>query len=248
MPRQRKSHKAKPAQVDSDSEIEEIPRKNLFEGIESNFPNITSGVPFSVEQLRAPLAEALSKDTKKEKGITYESYNIPTALPKRNKPSKKKKDDDAKKSDEESEEGEGDDVPVIGDAGQTFFFAIPLTMMLFGFYVMVKKQYVEEPDHWDGFLRSLKSFPAIWMVLYLTHPRKDWMIVQLLFFATAVGTGCWIVYNVNINGYYAIMKMVPPLGVMLVYSVIQMDLLPSTLSLAAIVGYIWYNDFGFFQA
>ncbi|EPS39217.1 hypothetical protein H072_7022 [Dactylellina haptotyla CBS 200.50] len=237
MPRQRKNQKVKASQVDSDSEIEEIPRKTLFEHIGSNMPEFQQGAPFNINDLNTPLAEALENSGKKE-GITYESYNIPAAQPKRTHPKAPPKHKGA--------EEEEDEVEVFGDAAQTFFFSIPLLLLLGGFYVLVQAQYLEETSYPEIISRTLKSFPAIWMTLYVTHPRRDWKIVQFAFVCTAISTGCWVVYNVNHHGYYKIMKMVPPLGTLLIYSVIQMDLAPSVLSLAAIGFYTWYYDFSIF--
>ncbi|KAK6526881.1 hypothetical protein TWF281_010077 [Arthrobotrys megalospora] len=250
MPRQRKNQKAKVARADSDSEVEEIPRKNLMDQIGANLPQFENGVPFDLKHLQAPLADALSKDQKKGGKITYESYNIPTGIPDRTGPKnkfldesdlKKKKDDD-----KEDEEGEDDDVE-IGDLGQTFFFAIPLTMLLFAFYVLVQKQYLEETDYWESIGRTIKSFPVIWFILYFTHPRKALIAMQVGFVAIAAGCGCWMIYNVNYNGYYAIMKMVPPLGTILIYSMVQMDIIPSLTTLAIIGAYTWYNDLVLFS-
>ncbi|KAF3910904.1 hypothetical protein ABW20_dc0108575 [Dactylellina cionopaga] len=240
MPRQRKAQKTKTAQVDSgsDSEIEEIPRKTLLDQIDS----LQAGVPFDVKSLKAPLAEALSgtgkKGKKGKKDVTFEEYDIPMGMPERTHPPPPKKD-----AEEEEEE---DDVDVIGDLGQTFFFSIPLTILLCGFYMLVQYQYLEQPSRKESILRSVKSFLPIWFTLYITHPRKSWAIVQFAFFATAVGSGCWMVYNVNKNGYYAVMKMVPPLGTMMVYSVIQMELTPAAFTVVAILSYVWYNDFSIF--
>ncbi|KAJ6261940.1 hypothetical protein Dda_2739 [Drechslerella dactyloides] len=237
MARQRKNNKPKPARVDSDSDnIEEIPRKTLLEHLEATHAKLNPGVPFDITKLDSSLGAALSKETKD--GITFTEYNIPTGMPQRDTSGKKKLVDEIPDEEEEAE--------VIGDAGQAFFFAIPLMMLLSAFHILVQKQYLQEMDYWEIVSRSVKSFIPIWFIVYLTHPRRDIPIIQAIFTATAIGSGCWMVYNVNMHGYYAIMKMVPPLGTLLVYAVIQMDLLPAVLSLAAIGGYIWYNDFAIF--
>ncbi|KAF3930528.1 hypothetical protein ABW19_dt0201997 [Dactylella cylindrospora] len=234
MARQRKSQKPKPARADTDSEIEEIPRKTLVQQIEDRFPTLEPGVPFDIKKIKVPLSEALSSDSKD--GVTFNEYDIPTGKVKRVKP-----DGDGKGSAAEDEEE--DDEELIGDMGQTFFFAVPLTMLLFGFYCLVQKQYLEEPNYLSVLWRSIKSFFPIWFILYLTHPRRQWPIIQASYFVVAVGTGCWLVYNVNSHGYYAVMKMAPPLGTILVYSVIEMELIPAFFSVAAVAGYVYYNDF-----
>ncbi|KAK6348963.1 hypothetical protein TWF730_009724 [Orbilia blumenaviensis] len=251
MARQRKNQKPKAARADSGSEVEEIPRKNLMDQIGANLPQ--NGVPFDLKHLQAPLADALSKDQKKGGKITYESYNIPMGLPDRSGPTneflkeKGRKKDDDKKGKGEGEDDDDDDELVVGDIGQTFFLAIPLTMLLFAFYVLVQKQYLEETDYWESIGRTVKSFPVLWFVLYLTHPRRALVAMQVCFAAIAVLCGCWMIYNVNHNGYYAIMKMIPPLGTVLIYSIIQMDIIPAVSTLAVIGFYTWYNDLVLFS-
>ncbi|KAF3227436.1 hypothetical protein TWF106_009948 [Orbilia oligospora] len=220
MPRQRKNQKSKAARVDSDTEVEDVPRKTLLEQIGSNLPHIENGVPFDLKHLQAPLAEALSKDQKKGGKITYESFNIPSGLPDRSGPKNEFLKDKEQKKGDDKEDDDDDEDAEIGDLGQAFFLAVPLTLLLLALYILVQKQYLEETDHWESIGRTVKSFP---------------------------GAGCWMIYNVNNNGYYAVMKMVPPLGTLLVYSMIEMDITPSVLTLALIGIYCWYNDLVIFS-
>ncbi|KAF3313646.1 hypothetical protein TWF173_005718 [Orbilia oligospora] len=246
MARQRKNQKSKAARVDSDTEVEDIPRKTLLEQIGSNLPHLENGVPFDLKHLQAPLAEALSKDQKKDGKITYESFNIPSGLPDRSGPKNEfLKDKEQNKGDDKDDDDDED--AEIGDLGQAFFLAVPLTLLLLALYILVQKQYLEETDHWESIGRTVKSFPVIWFIIYLTHPRKTLVAMQVVFIAIAVGAGCWMIYNVNNNGYYAVMKMVPPLGTLLVYSMIEMDITPSVSTLALIGIYCWYNDLVIFS-
>ncbi|KAK6508279.1 hypothetical protein TWF506_010375 [Arthrobotrys conoides] len=249
MPRQRKNQKTKTARVDSDSEVEDVPRKTLMDQIGANLPNLENGVPFDLKHLQAPLAEALSKNQKKGGKITYESFNIPSALPDRSGPKGESLIEKGRKKaeDKKEEEEEDDEDAEIGDLGQAFFLAVPLTMLLFALYVLVQKQYLEETDYWESVGRTVKSFPVIWFILYLAHPRKALVAMQVVFVATAIVSGAWMIYNVNYNGYYAIMKMVPPLGTLLVYSMIEMDIIPAVSTLAVIGIYCWYNDLVLFS-
>lgn len=79
--------------------------------------------------------------------------------------------------------------------------------------------------------------------MYASHPRKTWKLVQLAFLLMAVVSGCWLVYSVNVNGYYAVMKKAPPLGTLMIWCVIEMDLLPSLATCAAVGAYVWWNGF-----
>ncbi|KAI4592457.1 hypothetical protein KJ359_011154 [Pestalotiopsis sp. 9143b] len=66
---------------------------------------------------------------------------------------------------------------------------------------------------------------------------------QAIFFVTSVSCGCYLVYISNTYSYLAVMKQAPPLGCLWVWSVIEMKLLPATLSLACAGGYLWYGGY-----
>lgn len=55
--------------------------------------------------------------------------------------------------------------------------------------------------------------------------------------------GCYTVTAVNKNGYFAVMKRVPPLGTLWVWAVVEMDVLVGAASLLAVAGYTWWNGF-----
>jgi hypothetical protein len=96
-----------------------------------------------------------------------------------------------------------------------------------------------EGYHADGF----GNVTAIYLIHYWFHPRKNWKTVQAFLLVMSVVVGCYTVTAVNKNGYFAVMKRVPPLGTLWVWAVVEMDLLVGAASLLAVAGYTWWNGF-----
>src|SRR5437660_148550 len=80
----------------------------------------------------------------------------------------------AKKRDDEVE-----DEAIIGDIGQAFFLTVPLELLLAAFYILVHMQYKTEVEYGEIIMRSVKSFIPIWVLVAVTHPRRQWRLVQL---------------------------------------------------------------------
>jgi hypothetical protein len=80
-------------------------------------------------------------------------------------------------------------------------------------------------------------------ILYIFHPRREWLTVRIFLCGLSVAAGCWAVKAVNTAGYYAVMKRIPSVGTLWIWAVIEMDLLFAVLSLAAVGGYTWYSGY-----
>ena len=66
---------------------------------------------------------------------------------------------------------------------------------------------------------------------------------QTIFFATSVYTGCHLIYITNEFDYMAVLKRAPPVGCLWVWSVIELDLLLSVLSLAITGGFFYQGGY-----
>lgn len=124
-----------------------------------------------------------------------------------------------------------------------FSFAVPLTMMLFAFDVLVHRQYRQELEYWLIFLRCSKAFPAIWTIHYFFHDRRAWLSVRLFLLSMGIAAGCWLVQAVNTKGYYAVMKRTPPLATLCIWAVIELDITFAILNCMIVGGYTWYNGY-----
>ena len=89
-------------------------------------------------------------------------------------------------------------------------------------------------------------------LFYILHPhpsspilvpgipkRYQESIRQTIFFVASVAAGCHLIMITNTYGYLAVMKRSPPLGCIWVWSVIELNLLPATASVAIALAYLW---------
>lgn len=87
--------------------------------------------------------------------------------------------------------------------------------------------------------------PVILILFYLFHPHPSPPILlprlpariqpilhQLLFFVGAVAAGTYLIYLTNTFSYYAVLKQAPPVGIIWIWSVIELDLTLAMVSLA----------------
>jgi len=66
---------------------------------------------------------------------------------------------------------------------------------------------------------------------------------QVIFFATSVAAGCYLIHVTNSAGYLAVMKQAPPLGCLWVWSVIELDLPWAVLSLVGAGYFLWSGGY-----
>ncbi|KAA8912903.1 hypothetical protein FN846DRAFT_903259 [Sphaerosporella brunnea] len=149
------------------------------------------------------------------------------------------KEGEAGEEDKEAEEME----EVFGHRANTFFFAVPLTILLFWLDVLVHMQYRQQTDFKLVIMRCIKAFPAIYAIHYVFHPRRMWVTVRMFLFGMSIAAGCYIVKAVNKHGYYFVMKKTPPLGTLWIWAVIEMGLMEAVLSLVAVYGYTYYAGY-----
>jgi hypothetical protein len=66
-----------------------------------------------------------------------------------------------------------------------------------------------------------------------------------VFLAGSIAAGCHLIYITNEFGYYAVLKQAPPLGVLWIWSVVELDLLWALGSMAATFGYLWWQGYSY---
>ncbi|RPB15957.1 hypothetical protein P167DRAFT_481965 [Morchella conica CCBAS932] len=138
-----------------------------------------------------------------------------------------------------------DDVVLFGAGMTAAMWTGPLAMLLFTFDVLVHQQYVQEVEMAEIVWRVVKAVPAMFILLYVFHPRRHWASVQLFFFVVSVAAGCWVVHAVNRYGYYKVMKRAPAVGTLWIWAAVEMTLGPVVLSSLVVAGYTWWMGYGF---
>lgn len=94
------------------------------------------------------------------------------------------------------------------------------------------------------------------MLVYALHPhssspsllpglpsRFQSPLRQSVFFTASVCAGCYLIHITNRYGYMAILKQAPSIGVLWVWSVIELDLPWAVLSLTGAGAFLWQNGY-----
>ncbi|KAJ3092854.1 hypothetical protein HK102_001679 [Quaeritorhiza haematococci] len=132
-----------------------------------------------------------------------------------------------------------------GDGGQDWLFqaillAIPMTMLHGLLEYIIHMQY----DYTDLFTANhvLKRYPGILAALvayfYLTNRFRNKWVMQALHFAVGCASGCLLIHFSKEDETFGAMLKTPGLGVLWIYSVIEMKLTPAVVSL--LVPLIYY--------
>lgn len=137
----------------------------------------------------------------------------------------------------------------LGPAGDAVLYAATLSMLHLTLDVLVRSQYRQEVVWKAVFGQLAKVFPILFLVVYMLHSETAARFStskQLFFLAVSISAGCYMVFSGNMHGYYAVMKRAPPVGVVWVWSVIEMRLPFAVASVIAVAGYLWWNGFSAF--
>lgn len=104
----------------------------------------------------------------------------------------------------------------------------------------------------------LNSYPVILLLFYTLHPHPNpsiftprlppkyqHLLHQLLFFLGSVSAGCYLIYITNEHGHLAIMKRAPPVGCILIWFIIELDLIWALPSLICIGTFLWWGGYSY---
>ncbi|KAI4696195.1 uncharacterized protein J4E88_000367 [Alternaria novae-zelandiae] len=142
-----------------------------------------------------------------------------------------------------------DDVPPIGPLGDSILYSISMAVLHLTLDVLVYSQYRED-ILWNEILwRAFTAWPIFILAVYLTHVDFSYrfpILRDATFFGGSVVAGCYLIYSGNKHGYFYVMKSAPPVGTLWIWSVVEMSLPFAVTSVAAVLGYIWWNGFDFF--
>lgn len=137
----------------------------------------------------------------------------------------------------------------VGAVGDAILYAISMTALHFTLDVIVYNQY-REAVVWDEiFKRSVVASPVFVLLVYLTHTdfsHRFPILRNLAFLVGSILAGCYVIWAANTKGYFYVMKAAPPVGVLWVWSVVEMSLPYAATNVVAIIAYIWWNKFEFF--
>lgn len=125
-------------------------------------------------------------------------------------------------------------------------YSVTLAMVHFTFDVLVYHQYAQEVD-WPKISRTVTlTLPTFFIIVYVLHmdPISRFMrLRQGFFFVAACIVGCYVVRVTNEEPYIAVLRRIPPLGSLWLWTVVEMEARWALASVGVVVVYLWLNGF-----
>ncbi|KAG0215135.1 hypothetical protein BGX28_000840 [Mortierella sp. GBA30] len=107
------------------------------------------------------------------------------------------------------------------------FFSIPTTCLFVVMDILVHRQFGENYGGSDVFRKVVKVFPAILIMVYLSNKSKNNKFTQAAMFIISTICGCYFLHTMFRSPAMGIMLRAPGIITILVYCVVQLDLLPA---------------------
>ncbi|KAF9979314.1 hypothetical protein BGZ73_000008 [Actinomortierella ambigua] len=225
-------HKADVASTATTNEPEDDSEFSEVDGSESDSESDVDGIPVTMPAL---IFLFLVIDQEKWRLIT--ESGIMGRLQEHEK--KHKHDDDDDDDDDDSEELDDSNRDYLFEG---IFFSIPTTCLFVVMDILVHRQYGETYNGANILRKLVKIFPAILLMVYFSNKTKRYRAVQAAMFAVSVACGCYFLRTMYRSPALGIMQRAPGIVTILVYCMVQMDLLPAVISLALCGLYFQYGD------
>ncbi|KAI1314735.1 hypothetical protein EDD11_001749 [Mortierella claussenii] len=111
-------------------------------------------------------------------------------------------------------------------------FSIPTTCLFVVMDILVHRQSGQDYSTELITQKMLKAFPAVLVMVYFSNKNKANKLVQTGMFLTATVCGCYFLHTMFKSPALAIMKRAPGVITILVYCIIQLNLVSAIASLA----------------
>ncbi|PKS13332.1 hypothetical protein jhhlp_000103 [Lomentospora prolificans] len=155
-----------------------------------------------------------------------------------------------------SEEDENVMSPGEERVAEAVLWTVTIAMLHFTLDTLVQHQYAQEINWRAIGIRTAQAFAVFLALFYTLHPhvsspnlipglptRYQHAARQTIFFIGSILSGCYLIYITNSKGYLAVQKKAPPLACMWLWTVIELNLVLSVVSVACAGAFIWYGDY-----
>ncbi|KAF9093100.1 hypothetical protein BGX27_001674, partial [Mortierella sp. AM989] len=112
------------------------------------------------------------------------------------------------------------------------FFSIPTTCLFIVMDILVHRQYGETYTGPDVIAKAFKVFPVILFMVYFSNKFKTSKFTQGAMFIVSIICGCYFLHTMYRSPAMGIMLRAPGIITILVYCIVQLQLLPAVISLA----------------
>ncbi|KAG0049709.1 hypothetical protein BGZ83_005480 [Gryganskiella cystojenkinii] len=122
------------------------------------------------------------------------------------------------------------------------FFSIPTTCLFVVMDILVHRQFGETYGAGNVFSKVVKVFPAILFMVYFSNKAKAHPVTQGSMFVVSTACGCYFLHTMFRSPAMGIMLRAPGIITILVYCIVQLNLLPAVISLALCGLYYQYGN------
>ena len=122
--------------------------------------------------------------------------------------------------------------------------SVPMTLFyaMLDYVVHYQYDFLKEFTLTYVLTRHLRVLPTLAIFIYVTSRLRHYAVAQWLFCICGALTGCFLIYVTTQDETYGSMLQTPGMAVIWIYLVIQMDMLPSLVSLLATALYYFRED------
>lgn len=145
------------------------------------------------------------------------------------------KDESARKA------GKQEEASLANEIFDTIILLIPFSCLYIGMDIMIKQQYAQHPGLKEEFGQLVNAFPIMALFIFYTNRYKNTIILQGAMTLASIAAGSHMIYLINKAPWGTVIRQCPPLGVIWVYTVVQLQLTYACVALLAVFGYVRYN-------
>ncbi|CAL1702184.1 unnamed protein product [Somion occarium] len=136
--------------------------------------------------------------------------------------------------------------PLVEEIFSAINLIILHSFLLIMMEILIHYQYGRHPTYGAIFQRMLPSVPFLSVFIFYTSRYKQTRAMQGFLFVLSLAMGIRLIYIINVASWTVNMRQAPPLATIWVYCIVQLNLLPATLSLVIVYGWVYYRGMKLF--
>ncbi|KAF9582910.1 hypothetical protein BGW38_010600 [Lunasporangiospora selenospora] len=133
---------------------------------------------------------------------------------------------------QDEEEHDDDDELERDYIFEGIFFSIPTASLFIVMDILVHRQFGEGYALNQIVTKLAKVFPAVLLMVYFSNKFKSSKFTQVAMFSAATACGCYFLHTMFRSPALGIMRRAPGVITILVYCIVQLNLLPALICLA----------------
>ncbi|PVG04472.1 hypothetical protein CPB86DRAFT_748068 [Serendipita vermifera] len=124
----------------------------------------------------------------------------------------------------------------------TVILLIPFASLYVAMNIMVKQQYAQHPTFKEELGELVSAFPILALFIFYTSRYKSHPLLQAALSIASVASGARMIHLVNNGSWGVVIRQCPPLGVIWIYTIVQLPLTYACAALALVYGYVRYYN------